>query len=90
MSAPRLPIATDDLIVEVMERFPLLTPDEATQLIALSQEYYATAKPAIRVLELFDVVCCIDAPRVTYFKVCDVDTKFRKFYESIVERIELQ
>lgn len=87
MSAPRLPIATNNLIDEVIESFPHLTPDEATQLITLSQEYYATAKPAIRVLELFDVVCCIDAPRVTYFKECDVDTKFRKFYESIVDRI---
>ena len=79
--------ALNCLVDEVTEHFPHLTPNEATQLISLAQEYYATAKPAIRVLELFDIVCCIAAPRVTYFKECDVDTKFRKFYESIVERI---
>jgi hypothetical protein len=87
MSASRLPIATDDLIDEVMERFPCMTLPEQIQLIRLSQEYYATAKPAIRVLELFDVVCCIDGARVSYFKECDVNTEFRKFYESIVDFI---
>ena len=81
------PFAPHRLFGEVSERFPTLSSDDVRRLISLAQEYYATAKPAIRVLELFDIVCCIDAPRVTYFKECVPGTPFWDFYDSVVERI---
>ena len=75
------------LVDEVTEHFSTLSTDDARRLISLAQEYYATAKPFLQTLELLDIVYCIAAPRVTYFKECAPGTPFRDFYNSVVERI---